>query len=215
VGPGIPNTGELFRRLDRKLLDRCIQPREAARRSSRKAAGAAKEDGVPRPQGSASNTSLRECGSNFWFAATAPRTRRRRCSSPTSPPDFGIHESLPIDSAVLAILPRSPEVRSELGVPLNRRVGPSLLIARAIPAVLAADGWLRRPTPELDFYNLSIDNAATTTHHGSAVRVRVISRSHAVFCNGLEVLRRPGCRLSACHEPPGKLPRRSRHPLAP
>jgi starch phosphorylase len=94
--------------------------------------------------------------------------------------EFGLHESMPIYSGGLGILAGDHlKSASELGMPL---VGVGLLYRNGyFQQYLSADGWQQEAYPELDFYNLALEQQKNAD--GSPVRVRVDLPDNAVFCN--------------------------------
>jgi starch phosphorylase len=94
--------------------------------------------------------------------------------------EFGLHESMPIYSGGLGILAGDHlKSASELGMPL---VGVGLLYRNGyFQQYLSADGWQQEAYPELDFYNLALEQQKYTD--GTPVRVRVDLPDNAVFCN--------------------------------
>lgn len=93
--------------------------------------------------------------------------------------EFGLHESLPIYSGGLGILAGDHlKSASEIGLPL---AGVGLLYRNGyFQQYLSADGWQQEAYPELDFYNLAIEQMKFTD--GTPVRVRVDLPDNAVFC---------------------------------
>jgi starch phosphorylase len=94
--------------------------------------------------------------------------------------EFGLHESLPIYSGGLGILAGDHlKSASDLGMPL---IAVGLLYRNGyFQQYLSADGWQQEAYPELDFYNLAIEQQKNTD--GSPLRVRVDMPDNAVFCN--------------------------------
>jgi starch phosphorylase len=94
--------------------------------------------------------------------------------------EFGLHESLPIYSGGLGILAGDHlKSASELGIPLAA-VG--LLYRNGyFQQYLSADGWQQEGYPELDFYNLAIEQMKNPD--GSPTRIRVDLPDNTVFCN--------------------------------
>jgi starch phosphorylase len=93
--------------------------------------------------------------------------------------EFGLHESLPIYSGGLGILAGDHlKSSSEIGLPL---VGVGLLYRNGyFQQYLTADGWQQEAYPELDFYNLPIEELLNPD--GSAVRVQVQMPENPVHC---------------------------------
>jgi len=94
--------------------------------------------------------------------------------------EFGLHESLPIYSGGLGILAGDHlKSASELGMPL---VAVGLLYRNGyFQQYLSADGWQQEAYPELDFYNLAIEQQKNAD--GTPLRVRIDLPDNAVFCN--------------------------------
>ncbi len=93
--------------------------------------------------------------------------------------EFGLHESLPIYSGGLGVLAGDHlKSASELGLPL---VAVGLLYRNGyFQQYLSADGWQQEAYPELDFYNLPVEEVKFTD--GTPVQVRVDLPDNSVFC---------------------------------
>jgi len=93
--------------------------------------------------------------------------------------EFGLHESLPVYSGGLGVLAGDHlKSASEIGLPL---VAVGLLYRNGyFQQYLSADGWQQEAYPELDFYNLPIEDVKFAD--GSPVHVRVDFPDNAVFC---------------------------------
>jgi starch phosphorylase len=94
--------------------------------------------------------------------------------------EFGLHESLPIYSGGLGILAGDHlKSASELGMPL---VAIGLLYRNGyFQQYLSQDGWQQEAYPELDFYNLAIEQQKNPD--GSPLRIRVELPDNPVSCN--------------------------------
>jgi starch phosphorylase len=93
--------------------------------------------------------------------------------------EFGIHECLPVYSGGLGVLAGDHlKSASEIGLPL---VGMGLLYRNGyFQQYLSADGWQQEAYPELDFYNLPVEEVRYTD--GTSMRVRVEMPENVVFC---------------------------------
>ncbi|QOV89405.1 alpha-glucan family phosphorylase [Humisphaera borealis] len=113
-----------------------------------------------------------------WFAEAHPDKANLKIAYFSA--EFGIHESLPIYSGGLGILAGDHlKSASELGMPL---IGVGLLYRNGyFQQYLSADGWQQEAYPELDFYNLAIEQCFLPDK--SPVRVRVDLPDNAVFCH--------------------------------
>lgn len=94
--------------------------------------------------------------------------------------EFGLHESFPMYSGGLGVLAGDHlKSASEIGVPL---VGVGLLYRNGyFRQYLSLDGWQQEAYPELDFYNLPLQQIRYADN--SPMRVRVDMPDNAVFCN--------------------------------
>ncbi len=92
--------------------------------------------------------------------------------------EFGLHESLPIYSGGLGVLAGDHlKSASEIALPL---VAVGLLYRNGyFQQYLSADGWQQEAYPELDFYNLPVEQMKFAD--GSPVQVRVDFPDNAVF----------------------------------
>jgi glycogen phosphorylase len=93
--------------------------------------------------------------------------------------EFGVHESLPIYSGGLGILAGDHlKSASEICLPL---VGVGLLYRQGyFQQYLSADGWQQEAYPELDFYNLAVEQMKHDD--GNPIHIRVDMPDNAVFC---------------------------------
>ena len=93
--------------------------------------------------------------------------------------EFGLHESLPIYSGGLGLLAGDHlKSASEIGLPL---VGVGLLYRNGyFQQYLTSDGWQQEAYPELDFYNLPVEQMKY--NDGTEMHVRVDFPDNAVFC---------------------------------
>src|SRR3954463_11260192 len=175
-----PDAVELFRRLDRKLWEDVYHNpvKMLGATSQATLATAAEDDGYLAHLGrvhAAFNEHLEEQG---WFKTAHPDKDKLLVAYFSA--EFGIHESLPIYSGGLGVLAGDHlKSASEIGVPLT---GMGLLYRNGyFQQYLSADGWQQEAYPELDFYNLPVEQQKYTD--GSPVRVRVDLPDNAVFCN--------------------------------
>src|SRR4029079_10697707 len=92
--------------------------------------------------------------------------------------EFGVHESLPIYSGGLGVLAGDHlKSASELPLPL---VGRGLVYRNGyFQQYLSADGWQQEAYPELDFYNLAVEEMKYTD--GTPIQIRVDFPDNAVF----------------------------------
>jgi len=175
-----PDAVELFRRLDRdlweqsyhnpvKLLGAIAQPKLAA---------AATDEGYLAHLGRVYEQFKQHVDGKGWFQEHHADKAKMLVAYFSA--EFGIHESLPIYSGGLGVLAGDHlKSASEIGLPL---VGVGLLYRNGyFQQYLSADGWQQEAYPELDFYNLPIEQMKYTD--GSPVRVRVDLPENAVFCN--------------------------------
>jgi len=174
-----PDAVELFRRLDRKLWEDVyhnpvkmlgVIPQE-------KLAAAAKDDGYLAHMHRVYDDFKEHLSRPGWFKENHPDKSQMLVAYFSA--EFGLHECLPIYSGGLGILAGDHlKSASELGVPLAA-VG--LLYRNGyFQQYLSGDGWQQEAYPELDFYNLPIEQLRYTD--GSPVHVRVDLPDNAVFC---------------------------------
>jgi starch phosphorylase len=174
-----PDAVELFRRLDRKLWEDVYHNpvKLLGTMPQEKLVAAAQDDGYL--------AHLRRVYEDFkahlsrpgWFHehyGDKPKMKVAYFSA-----EFGLHECLPIYSGGLGILAGDHlKSASELALPL---VAVGLLYRNGyFRQYLSADGWQQEAYPELDFYNLPIEQM--TFDDGSPVTVRVDLPDNAVFC---------------------------------
>lgn len=175
-----PDAAELFRRLDHllweevhhnpvKLLGAIEQQRLASR---------AKDEGYLAQMRRVYATFKDHVDTKGWFHEAHPDKAKLKIAYFSA--EFGIHESLPIYSGGLGILAGDHlKSASELGLPL---IGVGLLYRNGyFQQYLSADGWQQEAYPELDFYNLAIEQCRNAD--GSPVRVQVELPENAVFCH--------------------------------
>jgi glycogen phosphorylase len=112
-----------------------------------------------------------------WFHTAYPEAAKLKIAYFSA--EFGLHESLPVYSGGLGVLAGDHlKSASEIGLPL---VGVGLLYRNGyFQQYLTADGWQQEMYPELDFYNLPVEQMRYTD--GSPVQVRVDLPDNAVFC---------------------------------
>jgi starch phosphorylase len=176
-----PDAVELFRRLDRKLWDEVYHNpvKLLGQIEQSKLQAAAKDEGYLAHLQRVYTGFKNNIGSKGWFGDAHPEKKAKMLVAYFSA-EFGIHESMPIYSGGLGILAGDHlKSASELGVPL---IGVGLLYRNGyFQQYLSADGWQQEAYPELDFYNLALEQCRYTD--GSPVRVRVDLPENAVFCN--------------------------------
>ena len=174
-----PDAVELFRRLDRKLWEDVyhnpvkllgVIPQD-------KLAAAAKDDGYLAHMHRVYEDYKEHLSREGWFHEHHSEQEKMKVAYFSA--EFGLHESLPIYSGGLGILAGDHlKSASELAVPL---VAVGLLYRNGyFRQYLSADGWQQEAYPELDFYNLPIDQVKYAD--GSPVTVRVDLPDNAVFC---------------------------------
>ena len=175
-----PDAVEMFRRLDRKLWEDVYHNpvKLLGQVSQGRLASAADDDGylahVRRVYGQF-KLHLTETG---WFADK--HADRADLHVAYFSAEFGLHESLPIYSGGLGVLAGDHlKSASELGLPLAA-VG--LLYRNGyFQQYLSSDGWQQETYPELDFFNLAVEQMKAPD--GKPLRVRVDLPDNAVFCN--------------------------------
>ena len=175
-----PDAAELFRRLDRTLWEQVYHNPVKLLGSidQTKLAAAAKDDGYLAHLQRVYAAFRGHLDGRGWFAEAHPDKREMRVAYFSA--EFGLHESLPIYSGGLGILAGDHlKSASELGMPL---VAVGLLYRNGyFQQYLSADGWQQETFPELDFYNLAVEQCRHAD--GSPVRVRVDLPENAVFCH--------------------------------
>jgi starch phosphorylase len=175
-----PDAVEMFRRLDRKLWEDVYHNpvKMLGQVSQTRLAEAAGDDGYLAHIARVFTQFKKHLAEPGWYReahADQPDLHVAYFSA-----EFGLHESLPIYSGGLGVLAGDHlKSASELGMPLAA-VG--LLYRNGyFQQYLSADGWQQEAYPELDFYNLAIEQMKALD--GSPVRVRVDLPDNVVFCN--------------------------------
>jgi glycogen phosphorylase len=175
-----PDAVELFRRLDRKLWEDVYHNpiKLLGQISQAKLASASSDDGYLAHMLRVHTAFKKHLSDPGWFKeahADKPKLQVAYFSA-----EFGLHESLPVYSGGLGILAGDHlKSASELGMPL---VAIGLLYRNGyFQQYLSNDGWQQESYPELDFYNLAVEQMKYTD--GSPVRARVDLPENAVFCN--------------------------------
>ncbi|HEY2586935.1 MAG TPA: alpha-glucan family phosphorylase [Tepidisphaeraceae bacterium] len=174
-----PDAVELFRRLDRKLWEDVyhnpvkmlgVIPQE-------KLAAAAEDDGYLAHMHRVYEDYKEHLSRAGWFHEHHADKDKMKVAYFSA--EFGLHECLPIYSGGLGILAGDHlKSASELAVPL---VAVGLLYRNGyFQQYLSADGWQQEAYPELDFYNLPVEQV--NFDDGSPVTVRVDLPENAVFC---------------------------------
>ncbi len=175
-----PDAVELFRRLDRKLWEDVYHNpvKLLGEIAQNKLGEAAKDDGYIAHLARVYAAFKAHLDSPGWFKEAHPDKDKLQVVYFSA--EFGLHESLPIYSGGLGILAGDHlKSASELAIPLAA-VG--LLYRNGyFQQYLSHDGWQQEAYPELDFYNLAVEQMKYTD--GSPVRVRVDLPDNAVFCN--------------------------------
>jgi glycogen phosphorylase len=178
-----PDAMELFRRLDRDLWEEVHHNpvKLLGIIDQKKLATAAGNDGYRAQLArvyEAFKAHLKELG---WFGKSHADLAEQKTPFRVAyfSAEFGIHESLPIYSGGLGVLAGDHlKSASEIGLPL---VGVGLLYRNGyFQQYLSADGWQQEAYPELDFYNLPIEQMKYAD--GSPVQVRVDLPENSVFC---------------------------------
>src|SRR5688500_615484 len=174
-----PDAAELFRRLDRKLWDEVYHNpvKLLGICSQGKLAAAATDEGFLAHMNrvySAFKAHLAEPG---WYAEHHADKSDLLVAYFSA--EFAVHESLPIYSGGLGILAGDHlKSASEIGLPL---IAVGLLYRNGyFQQYLSADGWQQEAYPELDFYNLAVEEMTYTD--GTPIHVRVDLPDNAVFC---------------------------------
>jgi glycogen phosphorylase len=178
-----PDAMELFRRLDRDLWEEVYHNpvKLLGIIDQKKLANAAANDGYRAQLArvyDAFQAHLKEAG---WFGKAHADLAEQKTPFRVAyfSAEFGLHESLPIYSGGLGVLAGDHlKSASEIGLPL---VGVGLLYRNGyFQQYLSADGWQQEAYPELDFYNLPIEQMKYAD--GSPVQVRVDLPENSVFC---------------------------------
>ncbi len=174
-----PDAVELFRRLDRKLWEDVHHNpvKLLGMLTQEKIAAAAGDDGYIAHMERVHGALQKHLNEKGWYAkAHSPQAELKVAYFSA---EFALHESLPIYSGGLGVLAGDHlKSASELSLPL---VAVGLLYRNGyFQQYLSADGWQQEAYPELDFYNLAIEEMKYTD--GSPVHVRVDLPDNAVFC---------------------------------
>ncbi|MDQ3441413.1 MAG: alpha-glucan family phosphorylase, partial [Planctomycetota bacterium] len=174
-----PEAVELFRRLDRQLWDAVYHNpvRLLGSIAQDKLKEAAEDEGFLAHQGRVYAAFQQHLSEEGWFREEHPESAKMLAAYFSA--EFGVHESLPIYSGGLGILAGDHlKSASEVGLPL---VAVGLLYRNGyFQQYLSADGWQQEAYPELDFYNLAIEEVTYTD--GTPIHVRVDLPENAVFC---------------------------------
>jgi starch phosphorylase len=174
-----PDAVELFRRLDRKVWEDVYHNpvKLLGTLAQDKVAAFAKDDGYLAHMHRVYEDFKEHLSRPGWFNEKHRDKAKMKVAYFSA--EFGLHESLPIYSGGLGILAGDHlKSASELAIPL---VAVGLLYRNGyFRQYLSADGWQQEAFPELDFYNLPIEQV--TFADGLAVTVRVDMPENAVFC---------------------------------
>ncbi len=174
-----PDAVELFRRLDRKLWDEVNHNpvRMLGALSQEQLKDAAEDEGYRAHLRRVYDAFQEHRNEKGWFNSAHAEDDKLRVAYFSA--EFGLHESLPIYSGGLGILAGDHlKSASEIGLPL---VAVGLLYRNGyFQQYLSPDGWQQEAYPELDFYNMAVENLKYTD--GSPVRVRVDLPDNSVFC---------------------------------
>jgi starch phosphorylase len=175
-----PDAVELFRRLDRKLWEEVYHnPIKLLGRIAQDKLSAAADDAGYLAHIQRVYTAFRKhLDEPGWFSTA--HAEKQKLKTAYFSAEFGLHESLPIYSGGLGILAGDHlKSASELGIPL---VAVGLLYRNGyFQQYLSHDGWQQESYPELDFYNLAVEQQKYTD--ATPVRVRVDLPDNAVFAN--------------------------------
>jgi starch phosphorylase len=174
-----PDAVELFRRLDRAAWEKVYHnPVKLLGTLSQKALqAAANDDGYLSHLKRVYAALQLHKGQHGWFAQN--HSDKSKLLIAYFSAEFGLHESLPVYSGGLGVLAGDHlKSASEIGLPL---VAIGLLYRSGyFQQYLTPDGWQQETYPELDFYNLPVEEM--THADGAAIRVRVDLPENAVFC---------------------------------
>ncbi len=174
-----PDAVELFRRLDRKLWDEVNHNpvRMLGALPQEQLKDAAEDEGYRAHLRRVYDAFQEHRNEKGWFNSAHAEDDKLRVAYFSA--EFGLHESLPIYSGGLGILAGDHlKSASEIGLPL---VAVGLLYRNGyFQQYLSPDGWQQEAYPELDFYNMAVENLKYTD--GSPVRVRVDLPDNSVFC---------------------------------
>jgi starch phosphorylase len=175
-----PDAVEMFRRLDRKLWEDVYHNpvKMLGQISQARLSEVAEDDGHLAHINRVYADFKKHLSEDGWYKHA--HTDQPNLHVAYFSAEFGLHESLPIYSGGLGILAGDHlKSASELGMPL---VAVGLLYRNGyFQQYLSQDGWQQEAYPELDFYNLAIEQQKYTD--GSPVLVRVDLPDNAVFCN--------------------------------
>ncbi len=175
-----PEAVELFQRLDRRLWEQVYHNpvKMLGTVEQSKLAAHAQDEGYLAQLNRVHASFKRHLEEKGWFQQH--HTDKSKMLVAYFSAEFGVHESLPIYSGGLGVLAGDHlKSASEIGAPL---VSLGLLYRNGyFQQYLSADGWQQEAYPEMDFYNLPIEQMKYTD--GSPVRVRVDLPDNAVFCN--------------------------------
>jgi starch phosphorylase len=175
-----PEAAELFRRLDRQLWEEVYHNpvKLLGTISQEKLRAAAADDGYVAFLNRMYADFTEHLEGQGWFRERHGEADKMLVAYFSA--EFGVHESLPVYSGGLGILAGDHlKSASEIGLPL---MGVGLLYRNGyFNQYLSADGWQQEAYPELDFYNLAIEQMKHDD--GNPVRVRVDLPENAVFCN--------------------------------
>jgi starch phosphorylase len=175
-----PDAVELFRRLDRELWEDIYHNpiKLLGQIEQKKLMDAAKDVGYLAHMNRCYAAFRKHLEQPGWYKETHADQQKLLVAYFSA--EFGLHESLPIYSGGLGVLAGDHlKSASELGLPL---VAVGLLYRNGyFQQYLSHDGWQQEAYPELDFYNLAVEQMKYTD--GSPVRVRVDLPDNAVFCN--------------------------------
>ncbi|HEV2295013.1 MAG TPA: alpha-glucan family phosphorylase [Tepidisphaeraceae bacterium] len=172
-----PDAVELFRRLDRELWETVYHNpvKLLGSIAQDKLRQAAEDEGFLAHQARVYEALQQHLAEEGWFAETHPDVTMLAAYFSA---EFGVHESLPIYSGGLGILAGDHlKSSSEIAVPL---VGVGLMYRNGyFQQYLSGDGWQQEAYPELDFYNLAVEEMKYTD--GAPIHVRIDLPENAVF----------------------------------
>ncbi len=175
-----PDAVELFRRLDRKLWEDVYHNpiKMLGQISQAKLSDASSDDGYLAHMQRVYAAFQKHLNETGWYKDAHGQQDKLKVAYFSA--EFGLHESLPIYSGGLGVLAGDHlKSASELCIPL---VAIGLLYRNGyFQQYLSQDGWQQEAYPELDFYNLAVEQMKYTD--GAPVRVRVDLPENAVFCN--------------------------------
>jgi starch phosphorylase len=172
-----PEAVELFRRVERELWDRVYHNpvKLLGSVSQDRLQNLSQDEGYLAQLARVHEAFQQHMTEEGWFHENHPETK---VLSAYFSAEFGVHESLPIYSGGLGVLAGDHlKSSSELALPL---VAMGLLYRNGyFQQYLSADGWQQEAYPELDFYNLAIEEMKYTD--GTPIHVRVDMPENAVF----------------------------------